>query len=88
MWISPRKNAFNTVVFEPSRPIDRTVTALAVFFAIPPAIGTALAVLRVTGGESLLLSIGFGLVVGLGVGGFVVLLAITGRAETPPNHIE
>lgn len=63
--------------------MNRRTLGFVFLFAIPPAIGTALATLRVTGGASLELAVLFGALVGIGVGGFLLLLTMSGHTEEP-----
>lgn len=73
-----RKNGSSTVVYDR---LDRSTVAVVSIFAIPPAVGTALAAYRVTDGESWLLGVAFGSVVGIAVAAFVALLVVSGEVD-------
>ena len=78
MLTCPRKNSCNTVAFES---LDRKSFILAAVFAIPPAIGMALATLRVTDGDAWLLATAVAFLVAGAIAGFLLLLSIGGEPD-------
>ena len=58
---------------------------LAALFSLPPGIGVALATLRVTGGEDVILSAVAGSVVTAAVALLVIGLTVSGRPDPAPD---
>ena len=65
---------------------DRATLLLAAVFAIPPAVGMALATLRVTDGDAWMLAATVATVVSILVAGFVLLIASGGEANAAAVH--
>lgn len=83
MWTCPRKTSCNTVAFES---LTRESLIIAAVFGIPPAIGMALATLRVTDGEAWLLATAVAFLVAVAIIAFILLLLIGG--EPDGTHVQ